>query len=141
MAGQDSGRPSYPRLAMATATHAIAPVAGPGERARLRDLRAPVLVPLALILPVALGVRLYGALNPVVDPGPDADAYERIAGALFETGRYGVPAQTAPTDWSPGAPLLFAAVYRVVGSADPAAARVFVALLGVAMVLCVFLIG
>jgi len=126
---------------MATATHAIATVAGPPERARLRDLGRPVLVPLALILLVALGVRMYGALNPVVDPGPDAEAYERIAEALFENGRYGTPAQTSPTDWSPGAPLLFGAVYQVVQTPKPGVARAFVALLGTAMVLCVFLIG
>jgi 4-amino-4-deoxy-L-arabinose transferase-like glycosyltransferase len=110
-------------------------------RPRLRELGRPVHLALAAILLIAFAVRLWAALNPIEDPGPDADAYASISRWLFETGRYGSPSMSSASDWSPGAPLLFAAVYLLIGNADPEAARIFVALLGTAMVLCVFLLG
>jgi 4-amino-4-deoxy-L-arabinose transferase-like glycosyltransferase len=110
-------------------------------KAPARVLRRPDHLALAAILLIAFAVRLWAALNPIEDPGPDAEAYASLARWLFEAGQYGSPTMTAESDWSPGAPLLYAAVYFLVGDADPQAARIFVALLGTAMVLGVFLIG
>jgi Dolichyl-phosphate-mannose-protein mannosyltransferase len=110
-------------------------------RSPARVLRRPEHLALAGILLIAFAVRLWAALNPIEDPGPDADAYASIARWIFEAGSYGSPAMTTASDWSPGAPLLYAGVYFLVGDANPEAARIFVALLGTAMVLCVYLIG
>jgi 4-amino-4-deoxy-L-arabinose transferase-like glycosyltransferase len=46
-----------------------------------------------------------------------------------------------PTDWSPGAPLLYAGVYYLTGGVHPDAARAAVAILGAIMILLVYLIG
>jgi Dolichyl-phosphate-mannose-protein mannosyltransferase len=104
-------------------------------------LRRPEYVLLAGILLIAFAVRFWAATHPIENPGPDADAYASIARWLFETGNYGSPNMTSASDWSPGAPLLYAAVYYLVGDANPEAARIFVALLGTVMVACVYLIG
>jgi 4-amino-4-deoxy-L-arabinose transferase-like glycosyltransferase len=146
MAGQGNGLrgaayPGQPMAIAATApiSHARPPgVSGPR---RLRDLPAPVLAALAVILLVAFALRAWSATHPVPDPGPDADAYSAIAEHLFETGRYGTPNQTSPSDWSPGLPLLVAALYTVIGAAQEAAARMLIAVLGTVMVLFTFLIG
>jgi hypothetical protein len=122
---------------MAVATDA----AFASARFRLRELGRPVHLALAAILLIAFAVRLWAALHPIHDPGPDAEAYASISRWLFEGHRYGSPEMTAPSDWSPGAPLLFAAVYFLIGDANPEAARIAVALLGTGMVLCTFLIG
>src|SRR5439155_17698994 len=86
-------------------------------------------------------VRAWAATHPVVNPGPDADAYASIAKLLYLHGHYGTALSTPSTDWSPGAPLLFGAVYWLTGGVNPEAARLVVALLGAAMVLCTFEIG
>ena len=146
MAWQSNGRPgaSYAGLPMAIA--AAAPTShgrrpGPSSRPRLRDLPPRVLAALALILLVGFALRAWGATHPVADPGPDAAAYRAMAEHLFETGRYGTPFQTSPSDWSPGLPLLVAGLYTVLGSADETAARLMIAVLGTLMVLFTFLIG
>jgi hypothetical protein len=108
---------------------------------RARALRRPEHLMLAAILLIGFAVRLWAAVHPIHDPGPDAEAYASIARWLFEDHRYGSPAMQAPSDWSPGAPLLFAGVYFLIGEANSEAARIVVALLGTAMVLCTFLIG
>lgn len=100
-----------------------------------------VLALLAVIAALGFGLRYDSAKHPVNDPGRDATAYQAIAAGLFETGRYGTPEMHHPTDWSPGAPLFFAAVYYVSGNAYPERARVAVAFLGLAMILIVYLIG
>jgi hypothetical protein len=110
-------------------------------RSRLRELGRPVHLALAAILLVAFAVRLWAALNPIPDPGPDAEAYASLARWLFEEGRYGSPTMTSASDWSPGAPLLYAAVYYLIGTDAPDAARAMVAVLGTLMTLCTFLIG
>jgi hypothetical protein len=114
------------------------PAAG---RPRLRDLGRRTLVALAAVVLVGFAVRAWSATHPVVDPGPDADAYAALARALFEQGTYGTAGQASTSDWSPGAPLLFGAVYWLTGGVNPEAARLVVALLGAAMVLLTFLIG
>ena len=61
------------------------------------------------VLVVGFVIRLLAALNPppVSEIGNDATAYMRLAASLFELGTYGAPNQLSPSDWSPGAPLLY----------------------------------
>ena len=142
--GNDLGGASYAGVPMATAAAAPPPPRSrrvTSERPRLRDLPRPVLVALAAVLAIGFLVRAWAATHPVVDPGPDADAYSAMARHLFETGSYGTPGQTSPSDWSPGLPLLVAALYWLLGSADDTAARLLIAALGTLMVLFTFLIG
>jgi hypothetical protein len=120
---------------------AVTEVSQAPARPRLRDLGRPWQLGLLAVLVIGFAVRAYTAVNPISDPGPDAEAYASIARWLFEEGRYGSPDMTASSDWSPGAPLLYAAVYTVIGADSPDAARLFVALLGTAMVLVTFLLG
>jgi 4-amino-4-deoxy-L-arabinose transferase-like glycosyltransferase len=108
---------------------------------RLRDLPRSFTIALAAIVLVGFAVRAWAATHPVVAPGPDADAYASLARALFEHHTYGSPGQTSTSDWSPGAPLLFGAVYWLTGGVNPEAARLVVALLGAVMVLFTFQIA
>jgi hypothetical protein len=109
-----------------------------------------VLAFLAAAVALGFGLRLEKAVNPPAKPGAgsivayqgnDALAYERIAAALYQDGRYGTPEMRSPSDWSPGAPLLYAGVYYLTGGVDPERARIAVALLGAAMVLLTYLLG
>jgi Dolichyl-phosphate-mannose-protein mannosyltransferase len=131
------GGAEYPGAPMTAATEVLTTRA----RSRFRELGRPVHLALAAILLIAFAVRLWAALNPIHDPGPDAEAYASIARWLFEEHRYGSPTMQAPSDWSPGAPLLYAGLYFLIGSANSEAARILVAVIGTAMVLCVFLLG
>jgi 4-amino-4-deoxy-L-arabinose transferase-like glycosyltransferase len=109
-----------------------------------------VLIAAALVVALGFGLRLEAALSPDVDPGPgtivayqgnDSKSYAEIAESLYETGRYGTPEMRNPTDWSPGAPLFYAAVYRLTGGVNEEVARAAVAVLGALMVLFVYLLG
>jgi 4-amino-4-deoxy-L-arabinose transferase-like glycosyltransferase len=136
MSAQDIDRPSYAGCPVA----ATAPDAPP----RRRVLEAPdrrFALALGVIALIGFAVRAWAATHPVVNPGPDADAYASLARDLFEHHMYGAPGQTSTSDWSPGAPLLFGAVYWITGGVNPEAARLVVALLGAAMVVCTFLIA
>src|SRR3954447_24377431 len=109
---------------------AVTPAGGePAARERVRDLPRRALVALGAILLVAFALRAWGALHPEASPGPDADAYAALARSLYEHQSYG------SSDWSPGAPLLFSAVYYLTGGVHPWAARLVVAALGTLMVL------
>jgi 4-amino-4-deoxy-L-arabinose transferase-like glycosyltransferase len=99
---------------------------------------------------LGFGLRLEKAIDPPKNPGGssivayqgnDAQAYEQIAAALYENGRYGTPQMRSPSDWSPGAPLLYAGVYYLTGGVDPERARIAVALLGAAMILLTYMLG
>jgi 4-amino-4-deoxy-L-arabinose transferase-like glycosyltransferase len=96
---------------------------------------------LVALLALALGLRLQAALTPPADVGNDAAAYMQIAQALYEEGRYGARGQASPNDWSPGAPLLYGAVYVLTGGVHPTAALVLVALLGTGTVLITYLLA
>src|SRR3712207_3800036 len=130
MASQATGR-FYPAEGMAVAAQAAhrrrrkRPVAP--ARPRLRESPRSVIVVLALVLLVGFSLRAWSATHPVVDPGPDAAAYAAIAEHLFTSGSYGTPGQSSPTDWSPGLPLLVAAIYHVNGAADEQVARLVIA--------------
>ena len=96
---------------------------------------------LIAVLALGLGLRVQAALTPPEDVGNDAAAYMMIAEALYEDGRYGGPNQSSPNDWSPGAPLLYGAVYYLTGGVHVKAALLLVALLGTGTILLTYLLG
>jgi 4-amino-4-deoxy-L-arabinose transferase-like glycosyltransferase len=109
-----------------------------------------VLALLAAIVLLGLGLRLESAIDPDENPGGDSvvayqgndsRAYEDIAAALYETGRYGTPEMSSSSDWSPGASFFYAGVYVLVGGVHPTAGRIAVAFLGALMILLVYLLG
>jgi 4-amino-4-deoxy-L-arabinose transferase-like glycosyltransferase len=99
------------------------------------------LIALALIAVVGLGVRAYVVANPVASPADDSHAYYALSKALYEEGSFGGPSFRNSSDWSPGAPLLYAASFYATGGAREGTARIVEALLGVAAILVVFLLG
>jgi len=101
----------------------------------------PTLVALALIAVLGLGVRAYAVANPVANPADDSHAYYALAKALYEEGSFGGPEFRDSSDWSPGAPLLYAAGFYATGGAREGTARIVEALLGVAAILVVFALG
>jgi 4-amino-4-deoxy-L-arabinose transferase-like glycosyltransferase len=126
-----------------------------GALARARTLPerhgGPVVVGLlCVVVALGFGLRLHAALNPttkadessvVAYQGNDSLAYGQIAEGLYRDGKYGTPAMHHATDWSPGAPFLYAGVYYLTGGVHPDLARAAVAILGALMVLLVYLIG
>lgn len=98
---------------------------------------------IALIAIAALGlvVRAYVVVNPVEHPADDSRAYFALSKALYEEGSYGGPEFRDSSDWSPGAPLLYAAAFYATGGAREGTARIVEALCGVAAIFVVFLLG
>jgi 4-amino-4-deoxy-L-arabinose transferase-like glycosyltransferase len=96
---------------------------------------------LALIAVVGLGARAYVVAEPVANPADDSHAYYALSKALYEEGSFGGPSFRDSSDWSPGAPLLYAASFYATGGAREGTARIVEALLGVAAILVVFLLG
>jgi 4-amino-4-deoxy-L-arabinose transferase-like glycosyltransferase len=99
------------------------------------------LILLALIVLLGLGVRAYAVVHPVANPADDSHAYYALSKALYEEGSYGGPTFHDSSDWSPGAPLLYAAAFYATGGPREGTARIVEALLGVAAILVVFLLG
>jgi len=99
------------------------------------------LIALALIAVVGLGARAYVVASPVANPADDSHAYYALSKALYEEGSFGGPDFEDSSDWSPGAPLLYAASFYATGGAREGTARIVEALLGVAAILVVFLLG
>jgi Dolichyl-phosphate-mannose-protein mannosyltransferase len=99
------------------------------------------LVALALIVAIGFGLRAERALDPLEHPGDDARAYFSLSKALYEDGTYGGPSFHNSSDWSPGAPLLYAGIYYATGGVRDNAARLFVALLGAATIVIAYLLG
>jgi Dolichyl-phosphate-mannose-protein mannosyltransferase len=100
-----------------------------------------VLWALAAILVLGLGLRAYAVAEPVANPADDSRAYYALAKALYEEGSYGGPEFEDSSDWSPGAPLLYAASFYATGGAREGTARIVEALLGLAAILVVFMLG
>jgi 4-amino-4-deoxy-L-arabinose transferase-like glycosyltransferase len=96
------------------------------------------LVALALIAVLGLGLRAYTVVHPVANPADDSHAYYGLSKALYEEGSFGGPEFHDSSDWSPGAPLLYAAAFYATGGAREGTARIVEALLGVAAILVVF---
>jgi hypothetical protein len=99
------------------------------------------LVALGLIALLGLAVRAYVVANPVSNPADDSRAYYAISKALYEEGSFGGPEFRNSSDWSPGAPFLYAAAFYATGGAREGTARIVEALLGVATILVVFALG
>jgi 4-amino-4-deoxy-L-arabinose transferase-like glycosyltransferase len=110
-------------------------------RALPQRLGKTTLIALALIAVVGLGARAYVVANPVESPADDAYAYYALAKALYEEGSFGGPEFRDSSDWSPGAPLLYAASFYATGGAREGTARIVEALLGVAAIFVVFALG
>lgn len=99
------------------------------------------LIALAVIALLGLVVRAYVVVNPVEHPADDSAAYYAISKALYEEQSFGGPEFRDSSDWSPGAPFLYAASYYATGGAREGTARIVEALLGVATILVVFALG
>jgi 4-amino-4-deoxy-L-arabinose transferase-like glycosyltransferase len=99
------------------------------------------LIALGAIALLGLVVRAYVVVNPVEHPADDSRAYYALAKALYEEQSFGGPEFRDSSDWSPGAPLLYAAAFYATGGAREGTARIVEALLGVATILVVFALG
>ena len=110
-------------------------------RALPRRYGRRTLVALAAILALGLVVRAYAVVNPIANPADDSHAYYALSKALYEEGSFGGPEFQDSSDWSPGAPFLYAAAYFATGGAREGTARVVEALLEEATILVVFALG
>ena len=99
------------------------------------------LIALGAIALLGLVVRAYVVVNPVENPADDSRAYYALSKALYEEGSFGGPEFRDSSDWSPGAPFLYAAAFYATGGAREGTARIVEALLGVATILVVFALG
>lgn len=98
------------------------------------------LVILAVIVAAGFLARAWFVVNPHSDPGDDALAYRALAESLYEVGSYGGPGFTSASDWSPGAPLIYAASYYLTGGVRDGVARGVEALFGTAAIVIAFLL-
>jgi 4-amino-4-deoxy-L-arabinose transferase-like glycosyltransferase len=99
------------------------------------------LILLALILALGFGLRAYRVVEPLATPGDDAHAYYALSKALYEEGSYGGSSFRDASDWSPGAPLLYAAAFYATGGPREGTARIVELLLGLAAIVAVYLLG
>jgi 4-amino-4-deoxy-L-arabinose transferase-like glycosyltransferase len=99
------------------------------------------LVALGTIALLGLVVRAYVVVNPVEHPADDSRAYYALSKALYTEQSFGGPEFRDSSDWSPGAPFLYAAAYYATGGAREGTARIVEALLGIATILVVFALG
>jgi 4-amino-4-deoxy-L-arabinose transferase-like glycosyltransferase len=99
------------------------------------------LIALGAIALLGLFVRAYVVVDPVAHPGDDSRAYYALSKALYEEQSFGGPEFEDSSDWSPGAPFLYAASFYATGGAREGTARIVEALLGVATILVVFALG
>jgi len=97
---------------------------------------------LVAVLALAFTARVLAALDGFdARVGSDADMYERLAAHLYTTGEFGLPGSANTYDFAPGIPYFAAAVYNLVGDADPEAARLGLAVAGTVAVLVVYLLA
>ena len=99
------------------------------------------LILLAAILLLGFGLRAYRVVEPLPTPGDDAHAYYALSKSLYTEGSFGGPTFKDPSDWSPGAPLLYAAGFYATGGAREGTARIIELLLGLATIVVVYLLG
>jgi hypothetical protein len=99
------------------------------------------LILLAAILVVGFGLRAYRVAEPLATSGDDARAYYDLSKSLYAEGSYGSPEFRDASDWSPGAPLLYAASFYATGGAREGTARIVELLLGMAAIVVVFLLA
>ena len=110
-------------------------------RALLQRYGKRTLIALGAIALLGLVVRAYVIVNPVEHPGDDSRAYYALSKALYTEQSFGGPEFDDSSDWSPGAPFLYAASFYATGGAREGTARIVEALLGVATILVVFALG
>ncbi|HTR75885.1 MAG TPA: glycosyltransferase family 39 protein [Solirubrobacterales bacterium] len=99
------------------------------------------LIALALIAALGLACRAVAVAHPVADPADDSHAYYALSKALYEEGSFGEPSFHDSSDWSPGAPWLYAGLFVVTGGPREGSIRILEALMGVGTILIVFLLG
>jgi 4-amino-4-deoxy-L-arabinose transferase-like glycosyltransferase len=99
------------------------------------------LILLAAILLLGFGLRAYRVVEPLPVPGDDAHAYYALSKSLYTEGSFGGPTFKDPSDWSPGAPLLYAASFYATAGAREGTARIAELLLGLATILVAYLLG
>lgn len=99
------------------------------------------LVALGVILAIGLLARAYVVVDPADQPSDDSRAYFALSKALYEEGSYGGEEFRDASDWSPGAPLLYAAAYYATGGAREGTARIVEALCGLGAIVAVFLLA
>lgn len=101
------------------------------------------LIALACIAALGLVFRGVAVVHPVADPADDSHAYYALAKSLYEEGSYGGPEfhSEATSDWSPGAPWLYAGLFVVTGGPREGTIRILEALMGVGTILVVFFLG
>jgi 4-amino-4-deoxy-L-arabinose transferase-like glycosyltransferase len=99
------------------------------------------LILLAAILLLGFGLRAYRVVEPLPRPGDDAHAYYALSKTLYREGSFGGPHFEDSSDWSPGAPLLYAASFYATAGAREGTARVVELLLGLATIVVVYLLG
>ena len=87
--------------------------------------------------------RAVEVVHPVADPADDSHAYYALAKSLYTEGSYGGPEfeSEASSDWSPGAPWLYAGLFVVTGGPREGTIRILEALMGVGTILIVFFLG
>jgi Dolichyl-phosphate-mannose-protein mannosyltransferase len=96
---------------------------------------------LVAILVLGFGLRAYRVVEPLPTPGDDSRAYYALAKALYKEGSYGGSTFRDSSDWSPGAPLLYAASFYATGGAREGTARIVEMLCGLGAILVVYLLG
>ncbi len=118
-------------------------MASPVERLRALPERHGrlTLILLALIVALGFGLRAYRVVEPLGTPGDDSRAYYALSKSLYVDGSYGDRNFGDSSDWSPGAPLLYAAGFYATGGAREGTGRIVEMLLGVAAIVVVFLLG
>jgi len=99
------------------------------------------LILLAAILVIGFGLRAYRVVEPLPTPGDDSRAYYALAKSLYTEGSFGGPSFKDPSDWSPGAPLLYAAGFYATGGAREGTARIIELLCGLGAILVAYLLG
>jgi 4-amino-4-deoxy-L-arabinose transferase-like glycosyltransferase len=99
------------------------------------------LILLAAILLLGFGLRAYRVVEPLPVPGDDAHAYYALSKSLYTEGSFGGPTFKDPSDWSPGAPLLYAASFYATAGAREGTARIVELLLGLATIVVAYLLG
>jgi 4-amino-4-deoxy-L-arabinose transferase-like glycosyltransferase len=99
------------------------------------------LIVLGAILLLGFGLRAYRVVEPLPTAGDDAHAYYALAKSLYTEGSFGGPTFEDPSDWSPGAPLLYTASFYATGGAREGTARIVELLLGLATIVVVYLLG
>lgn len=99
------------------------------------------LIALAVIVCAGFLVRAWVVVNPLADPGDDALAYRALAESLYEHGTFGGPEFKTPSDWSPGAPLIYAGAYYLTGGVRDGVARGVQAVFGTAAIVLAFLLA